>query len=199
MLRLNTKRKTIFLLILLTFFVCRNNAESEVWKKDKFEITVINKTNDIICFDRPVSFYNDSYEYDKEIYYFNTPVDSIERVRQFDLKHGSRTYLNSYPEATLQKLSPNQSETFFVKSNAEKPDSIMKCLFCFFYMLDNKNETRQEIIQFDRYVNAMLEKGYLAYGTYNKETDKFTFFISKENSKKVNQKAVSDFPTFLED
>lgn len=189
----------MLLLTLLTFFVCKSNAKSEAWKKDKIEITVINKTNDIICFDRPVSFYNVSYEYDKEIYYFNTPIDSIERVRQFDLKYGSRTYLNSYPEAILQKLSPNQFETFFIKSNIEEPCSSMECLFCFFYMLDNKNEIYQEIIQFDRYVNVMLEKGYLAYGTYNKETDKFTFFISTENSKKVSQKAISDFPTFLKD
>lgn len=199
MLQLKTKRKTIILLILLTFFVCKGNAKTKVWKTDRIEMTVINKTNDIICFDKPVSFYNVSYEYDKEIYFFNTSVDSIERVRQLGLKHGFITYFNKYPEATLQKLSPNQSKTFFIKSNVEKPNLNMKCLFCFFYMSDNKNEAYEETIQFDCYVNAMLEKGYLAYGNYNKKTDKFTFFISKEDSKKVNQKAVSDFVSFLKE
>ena len=197
MLQLNNKRKTIILLILLTFFVCKSNANAKVWKKNRIEITVVNKTNDIICFDRPVSFYNVSYEYDKEIYFFNTPVDSIERVRQLGLKHGFVTYFNKYPEAILQKLLPDQSKTFFIKSNVGKPDSNMECLFCFFYILSNINEANGETIQFDCYVNAMLEKGYLSYGTYNKKTDKFTFFISKEDSKKVNQKAISDFVDFL--
>lgn len=174
--------------LLLFLFSCSRNEDK------KLRITVFNRGKDTVFFDEPRKLFIEDSDADNAfLCTVNKNINIIEKLRQYDEKHGTKTYVNTLPYIKIFELKPNEKSDFFVVCR-DDIWSNRSANFAIFYI--DKEITSVSYYDYDNYISDILKNGFISFGKYDCDNKSISFDLGR-NSKKMTELAYKDFKTFL--
>ncbi|MBO5628818.1 MAG: hypothetical protein J5965_07040 [Aeriscardovia sp.] len=182
-------KKYFLMFFILFLFSCSKN------ESQKLRITIFNSGKYTVFFDKPrVLFIENSSDGKKKLYTVNKNINIVEKLRQYDEEHGTKTYINTSPCINLVELKPNFKTDFFIDCKNESKIDYSEH-FAIFHI--NNEITTATYYEYDNYVSDMLKNGFISLGAYDSD-NKTIYFDLARNPRKMTELAYRDFETFLE-
>lgn len=183
-----TTRKCFSLFLILFLFSCSRNENK------KLRITVFNSSKETKFFDEPRKIFIADSDTDKQpLYTVNRNINILEKLRQYDEKHGTKTYVNTTPYIKIFELKPNEKIDFFVVYR-DDIFSNPSADFAIFHI--SKEITTVTYYEYDNYISDMLKNGFISFGEYD-STNKTIYFDLGRNPRKITELAYTDFSEYL--